>query len=146
MQSIIYETKSIGLAKTRPMLFVLLFESRALSCLHALSLCHIQNRFAKANALGGYLNQLVLGDKFDRFLEGKLNGGDLRKLFIRAGGAERRQMLFLSNVDLNIIGLRVFANDHTCIHVGSRADKEGAAILRLIKTIGGGNTGFGSNE
>ena len=55
-------------------------------------------------------------------------------------------MLLLTNVYLNVIRLRILANDHTLIYGGGRTDEQGTSVLRLIKTVGGGNALLGSHE
>ena len=55
-------------------------------------------------------------------------------------------MLFLTNVNLNVIGLGVFTNDHTLVYRSCRADEERSSILCLIKTVGGCNTLLRCNE
>ena len=55
-------------------------------------------------------------------------------------------MLFLTYVDLDIVGLGVFTNDHTLVNGSCGTDEERSSVLSLEETVGGGNALLGCNE
>ena len=77
-----------------------------LTLLHSAALAHhflhtqlgIQNLLAQTDGLGGDLNQIVVGDVLDRFLQRHDDGGREQQLFIRARGTDRGQVLFPQDI------------------------------------------------
>ena len=122
------------------LLLRLLLEGGALLCLHTLSGGGVEDDLTESDGLGRYLDKLLIGDEFNSLLKRELNGCDESELFIGAGRTNSGKMLLLTNVYLNVIGLGVLTNDHTLINRGSRTDEERTSVLRLIETVGSGDT------
>ena len=127
-------------------LFSLGFEGGALLRLHALSGRGVEDNLSESDALRGDLDELLVGDKLDSLFKRKLYGGYQSELFISARGTDSGKVLLLAYVDLDIIGLGILANYHTLVYRGCGADEQRTSVLRLIKTVGGGNTLLGCNE
>ena len=68
----------------RAVLLFFLFEGCTLLCLHTLSCGSIKNYLTKTDALGSYLNKLLVCNELNSFLKGELNGRYKSKLFICA--------------------------------------------------------------
>ena len=127
-------------------LLLLFLKSRALSCLDTLTGGSVEDDLTKSDRLRSNLDELLVGDELNSLLEGKLNGCNESKLLVRAGGTDSGEVLFLTYVDLDVVGLGILADDHTLIYGSRRADEERSAILSLIKTVGGGDTLLAGNE
>ena len=57
---------------------------------------------------------------------------------IGAGGTGVGQLLGLADIDLDILGLRVLADNHTGVNLLARSDKQGTALLCIEQTVGDG--------
>ena len=98
----------------------------------------VKNLLAHTQRLRGDLDQLVVRDEFHCFLDGHDLRGREDERFVRALGTDGGQMLFLADVDGDILDLRAFADDHALIDLDLIGDEHRAAVLRVEYAVGGG--------
>ena len=55
-------------------------------------------------------------------------------------------MLRLADIDLDILGLRGLADDHTAVNLLARSDEQGSSRLCLEETVGNGLAGLEGDE
>ena len=65
----------------------------------------VENLLADADALGGDLQKLVVAEEFEGFLEGEAARRDEAERVIRTGGAGVGELLFLADVDGDVLVL-----------------------------------------
>mmetsp|Transcript_21991 Transcript_21991/g.67671 ORF Transcript_21991/g.67671 Transcript_21991/m.67671 type:complete len:300 (+) Transcript_21991:158-1057(+) len=99
-----------------------------------------------ANGGGCHLDDLVLADVFDGIVEGEFERG--RETFDDAfvGGAHVGKLLLLADVDAEVAGALVDADDHVFVDGGLGAGEELAAVLGAEEAVGGGFAGLEGEE
>src|SRR5688500_11001904 len=79
----------------------------------------------------GHLDQLCTGDEFDGAFEGHLFGRLELDRVVGAGCANVRELLALGDVDFEVAGAGVLADDHALVDVDTGTDEELAALLEI---------------
>ena len=67
----------------------------------------------------------------------------------RVVGARRAHvglLLLAADVDVEVVGARVFADQHAFVDLGGRLDEDGAALLHAGNRVGGGHAGAVGDE
>src|SRR5205823_398013 len=79
----------------------------------------------------GYLHALVVADELQRLLQRQRPRRDQPHQLVRGRRAHVRQLLLLRRVHVQILGARVFADDHSLVDLDSRADEQLAPLLQV---------------
>ena len=106
----------------------------------------VEDALADAQALGRDLEQLVVREELQTLLQTQLARRHEAQRVVRAGGAGIGQLLFLADVDGDILLLRRHADDHAGIHGHARADEQLAALLRIVQAVGDALAGLERDE
>ena len=89
----------------------------------------VQLPFADSQAFGCNLQQLVLVNEFQSFLERKYFGRSQGQGFISLVGAGVGQMFGFADVQFNVFGFTVLADDHPSVYPFAGAYEQSAALL-----------------
>ena len=76
----------------------------------------VENALADAQALGRDLEQLVVREELQALLQTQLARRHEAQRVVRAGGTGIGQLLFLADVDGDVLLLRRHADDHAGVH------------------------------
>ena len=106
----------------------------------------VQLALADTNGLGGDLQQLVLRQKLQRFLQAEDAGRHQPQGVIAAGGAGVGQVLGLADIYGDILALGVLAHHHAGIHLGTGGNEHGAAVLHVKDAVGHGGAGLKGDQ
>jgi len=85
---------------------------------------------------GGDLDQLVVPDELQGLFQGHLSGSIQTHGLLGGGGAHVGDVLLLADVDIQVIGPTVLANDHSGVDLFARLDEEDAAVLQVGQGVG----------
>src|SRR5690606_19955739 len=100
-----------------------------------LAFVRVEVALAQADALGGHFDQLVVLDVSDRLLQRHLARRGQANAFILAAGAEVGELLGLQRIDLEILRLGIFADDHALVELFAGADEQHAAVLQRVQRV-----------
>src|SRR6185369_14230507 len=100
-----------------------------------------QGALAEAQRLGRDLEQLVLADPFQALLEVHAARGRELDALVRRRGAHVGQLLFLRDVDVEVVVAGVLPDDLALVDRLPGADEHRAARLQIVDRIAGGPAG-----
>mmetsp|Transcript_17421 Transcript_17421/g.52800 ORF Transcript_17421/g.52800 Transcript_17421/m.52800 type:complete len:329 (-) Transcript_17421:45-1031(-) len=84
---------------------------------------------------GRHLDKLGVLDVLDRLLERDRRRRREVRLLVGAGGAHVRQLLLAADVDLEVAGALVDADDLVLVHLVARRSEERAPLLRILQAV-----------
>jgi hypothetical protein len=102
--------------------------------------------FSEADGLGGDFDLLVVVDVFHGLLQGEAAGGYQAQGLIGTGGPDIGQFFFFGDVDPEIFGTGVFADDQPGIDRIARVEENGPSRLEMEDGIGHGPAGAVGNQ
>ena len=105
-----------------------------------------EEAFAHSDALWRYLNKFVITNKLKALFKAQLKRRRQPQRFIRTRGSHVGNVLFLADVDCDILVTGAFAHYLAFVNGISRAYEQPSALLRVEKSIGIGFSGLGSDE
>ena len=100
----------------------------------------IQNLLSDPEVLGSYLQQFVGVDEVKGLLQGKNLGRNKAKGFISGRGTGVGELLFLADVDLDVLAASGLTNHHSGIYLFSGSNEEETALLCIKESVGDGFT------
>ena len=106
----------------------------------------VQKALAHTDALRGYLDKLIVGDKLHALLQAHGNGRRKAQRLVRARSAHVGNVLFLADVYDDILVARAFTHDLPFINGYAGTYEQSAALLRVKESIAAGIAGFVANE
>ena len=112
--------------------------------LHALFV--VENGLAHAQALGGDLQQLVIGQELQALLQAQLPGRHQAQGLVGPGGPHIGHLLLLADVDGNVLLLGGHAHDHALVHLDTGADEQGAPLLGVEQSVADGLAGLEGHQ
>src|SRR3990172_1873209 len=92
----------------------------------------------KADRPRRHLDQFVLVDELDRFLQGHDAGGDQAQRLVGACRADVGEFFLLGRVDVHVHRARILPDDHPLVHALPLPDEQGAPRLEVIEGVRGG--------
>src|ERR1700749_842078 len=93
----------------------------------ALALVRIEEALADPDRLWSDFDQLIVLDVSDRLLEAHALWRSESNAFVLAGCAEVGELLGLQRIDLEVLSLRILADDHALVEHLARRDEEDSA-------------------
>ena len=111
-----------------------------------LALVVVEDGLTHTHGLGRDLDEFVLLDVFETFLERHDSLGDDAGLLVGTRGTDVRELLGLADVDHEVVVMDMFANHLPGIDILTRIDEELSTILQLIDGIGKGITSIHGNH
>lgn len=105
----------------------------------------VKNALADAQAFRRNLQKLVVRQKFHALFKAHL-AGVIRRSASSLPEAHIRQLLFLADVNRNVLVFRANPDHHTGIDRNTRPDKQRAAILRVKQAVANGFARFKGNQ
>ena len=102
----------------------------------------VEDALAQTQALGGDLQDLVVGQELQALLQGENARGHQAQGLVGAGGAHIGQLLFAADVDGDVLHLGTHAHHHALIHGHAGADEQSATVLGGKQAVGHGLAGL----
>src|SRR5436190_3773009 len=112
----------------------------------ALALILIEVNLAQADGFRCYLYVFIRLDVFECFLQRKTGRRSDSHFFIRTRSTHVGQLLGLCNVDNKVTSPAVLANYLAGIDWVARVDKEFAAVLQVVQTVGNSFSHLHANQ
>ena len=125
-------------------LYLILLFLAAVGSLHALFV--VENGLAHAQALGGDLQQLVVGQELQALLQAQLPGRHQAQGLVGPGGPHIGHLLLLADVDGDVLAGRGVAHDLACVDLLAGVDDQGAALLGVEQAVGDGVAGLKADQ
>src|SRR5690606_22028821 len=100
----------------------------------------IEDSFAKTNGVGGDLDDLVLIDPVERALDRELLRRGEHDVLVTPGRSDVRELFLAHDVDVEVGGAVVLADDHSLVHRRTRDDEELSAGLEVEQSVGRGGS------
>ena len=106
----------------------------------------IQDLLTDTKVCGSYLQQFVGIDEVQSLLQRQDPGRCQTQSFVGAGGTGVGQLLFLADIDLDVLTATGLTDDHTGVYFLAGSDEESTAFLCIVQTVGDRFTGFESDQ
>src|SRR5688572_545350 len=100
-----------------------------------LSQSRAENLLPQSDRFRSDLDQLILIDEFNRQLQIQHFRWYQPNCLIRRRSAHVGQLLLANDIHGKVGVLRVFANDHPLVNIGSRHDEHFAALLEVVEGV-----------
>lgn len=123
-----------------------LFHSILFSNRSSLTKGRIQDSLTDTKTLRCHLKKLIGIDEIQCLLKAENFRWNQGQSLICGGGSGVGQMLFLADIQLDILSAGTLSDDHTGVYLFARSDKESASLLCGEKTVGYGFAGLKGNQ
>ena len=100
------------------------------------TLIGIEDLLTKSDALGSYLAKLIVLDKFETLFKAEIKRRRKAHSVVASGSTHVGNMLLLTNVYRDIIGLRINADDHTFVNFRAGTYEKVSSVLSIEESVG----------
>src|SRR6266511_314797 len=101
----------------------------------------VENHLAQPYGGRGHLDALVLAAELQRLFQREPARRDQPLQLLAGRRPDVGKLLLLGDVDVHVVCAGVLADDHPLVHLGTRLDEQGAALLEVEHRVGGGGAG-----
>lgn len=98
--------------------------------------CRVKYFLADAEVFRCYLKKLIRVDKIKCLLKAQDFWRCQAQRLVRTGGTRVGELFFLAYIELDILALSVLSDHHAGVNLFARTDKQGAAFLCVVETVG----------